>query len=91
MLGPEDISYDEQAAVLSEVLGREVRYEQIPIETHRANLLARGTFEAMAQGVIDMALAKNAGLDAGVVRTPEFSTPTTFRQWCQDVLVPATA
>jgi hypothetical protein len=38
-----------------------------------------------------MARAKNEGLDNGVQRTPENSTPTSFRQWCEEVLKPAVA
>jgi hypothetical protein len=45
--------------------------------------------EAMAQGQTDMAAAKNEGLDNVVARTQEATTPTTFRQWCEEVLKPA--
>jgi hypothetical protein len=45
--------------------------------------------EAMAQGMTDMARAKNEGLDNGVQRTPQNSTPTSLRQWCEEVLKPA--
>jgi hypothetical protein len=45
----------------------------------------------MAQGMTDMAWAKNDGLDSGVPRTPENATPTSFRQWCEQVLKPAVA
>jgi hypothetical protein len=45
----------------------------------------------MAQGNTDMAWAKNEGLDNGVKRTKENSTPTSFRRWCQEVLKPAVA
>jgi len=38
-----------------------------------------------------MAWAKNEGLDNGVQRTPENSTPTSFRQWCDEVLKPTVA
>ncbi|PRX63591.1 hypothetical protein B0I32_11040 [Nonomuraea fuscirosea] len=48
-----------------------------------------GMSEPMAQAYADMAVAKDAGLDNGVTRTPEGSTPTSFRQWCRDVLRPA--
>jgi hypothetical protein len=51
--------------------------------------MARGMSEAMAQGNLDMALAKDAGLDNAEPRTPESSTPTSFRQWCEEVLKPA--
>jgi hypothetical protein len=50
-----------------------------------------GMSEAMAQGMTDMAAAKNEGLDNGVERTPENSTPTSFRQWCREVMKPAVA
>jgi hypothetical protein len=36
-----------------------------------------------------MADAKNQGLDLGVERTPENTTPTSFRRWCEEVLRPA--
>jgi hypothetical protein len=39
--------------------------------------------------VTDMAWAKNEGLDNAVKRTPENSTPTSFRKWCEEVLKPA--
>ena len=42
-------------------------------------------------GYTDMAWAKNEGLDNGVQRTPENSTPTSFRQWCEEVLKPTVA
>ena len=45
--------------------------------------------EAMAQGMVDMMLAKNDGLDNAEPRTPESTTPTSFRQWCEEVLKPA--
>jgi hypothetical protein len=45
--------------------------------------------DAMAQGMTDMAWAKNKGLDNAIQRTPGNSTPTSFRQWCEEVLKPA--
>lgn len=88
-LGPEDITHDEMAAVIADVLGRPVRYEQTGGEAYKATRMKAGSSAAMAQGLLDMAVAKNDGLDDGVTRTPAFSTPTTFRQWCLDVLKPA--
>lgn len=89
VLGPEDLTLNEQAEIMSEVLARPVRYQQIPVEDYRANLLANGFSEAMAAGMVDMMVAKNNGLDNIEPRTPESSSPTTFREWCQDVLKPA--
>jgi hypothetical protein len=45
--------------------------------------------DTMAQGMTDMAAAKNNGLDNAIQRTPENTTPTTFREWCEQVLKPA--
>ncbi|MEO3745884.1 NAD(P)H-binding protein [Plantactinospora sp. B5E13] len=89
VLGPQDLTYDEMAAIISDVLGRQVRYQQIPGEVYKANMMRAGYSEPMAQALLDMAVAKNNGLDNGVTRTPESSTPTTFHQWCVDVLKPA--
>lgn len=89
VLGPEDLSGNDMAAILSEVLGKEVRCQQIPIEAFRAGFLERGASEAMAQGMVDMMVAKNAGLDNAVPRTPESASPTSFREWCEDVMKPA--
>jgi hypothetical protein len=45
--------------------------------------------EAMAQGNLDMWVAYNQGLVTTEPRTPEGTTPTSFRQWCEEVLGPA--
>ncbi|MES2283339.1 MAG: NAD(P)H-binding protein [Pseudomonadota bacterium] len=89
VLGPEDLSFDDMAQIMSEVLGKPVRFQQIPGEAFKARLLGFGTSEAMAQGALDMMLAKNAGLDKAEPRTAEATTPTSFRQWCEEVLRPA--
>ena len=89
VLGPEDLSYNDMARIMSEVLGTTVRFQQITGEAFKARLLARGMSEAMVQGYLDMWVAYNQGLDTAEPRTPESTTPTSFRQWCEDVLRPA--
>jgi uncharacterized protein YbjT (DUF2867 family) len=89
VLGPEDLSYDDMAKIIGEVLGKPVRYQQITLEAHKANLIKFGASEPLAQAVIDMMDAKSKGLDNAAPRTPESSSPTSFRQWCVDVLKPA--
>ena len=91
LLGPEDLSYTDMAEIMSQVLGKEVRYQQITFEAYKDRFVRLGMSDAMAQGYTDMAWAKNQGLDNGVQRTPQNSTPTSFRQWCQEVLKPAVA
>jgi uncharacterized protein YbjT (DUF2867 family) len=89
VLGPEDLSHNDMAQIMSDVLGRPVRFRQIPGEAFRARLTGSGMSDAMAQGMLDMMLAKDNGLDNGEPRTPQSSTPTTFRRWCEYVLAPA--
>jgi uncharacterized protein YbjT (DUF2867 family) len=89
MLGPEDLSFNDMAEVISDVLRTEVRYQQIPFEAYKARFVDFGMSDAMAQGMTDMAAAKNQGLDNAVMRTPQNSTPTSFRQWCEETLKPA--
>jgi uncharacterized protein YbjT (DUF2867 family) len=89
VLGPEDLSYNDMAQIMSEVLGRPVRFQQIPGEALKARLTGFGMSEAMAQGAVDMLLAKNQGLDNAEPRTPQSTTPTSFRQWCEEALKPA--
>ena len=89
VLGPEDLSQNDMAQISSEVLGRPVRYEQIPGEAFKDQLTRFGMSDAMAQAMLDMMLAKNDGLDNAEPRTPQATTPTTFRRWCEEVLRPA--
>jgi uncharacterized protein YbjT (DUF2867 family) len=91
LLGPEDLSYNDMAEIISQVLGKDVRFQQITFEAYKDRFVRLGMSDAMAQGYTDMAWAKNEGLDNGVQRTPENSTPTSFRQWCEQVLKPAAA
>jgi uncharacterized protein YbjT (DUF2867 family) len=89
VLGPEDLSFNHMAEIMSQVLGTPVRFQQIPFQAYKARFVEFGMSEAMAQGMTDMAAAKNEGLDNAVKRTTENSTPTSFRQWCEEVLKPA--
>ena len=91
LLGPEDLSYNDMAEIISQVLGKDVRFQQITFEAYKDRFIRLGMSDAMAQGYTDMAWAKNEGLDNGVQRTPQNSTPTSFRQWCEEVLKPTVA
>ncbi len=89
VLGPEDLSFNDMAQTMSEVLGKPVRYGQIPFEAFKSRLTGAGMSEAMAQGMVDMMVAKNEGLDNATPRSPASTTPTSFRQWCEEVLRPS--
>ena len=89
VLGPEDLSFNDVAGIVSDVLGRPVRFEQLPNEAFKSMLTGFGMSEPMARSMVAMSVAKDNGLDTLQPRTPEGTTPTTFRTWCEEVLKPA--
>lgn len=89
VLGPEDLSYGEVTDILSEVLGKEIRYQEIPGETLKATVMQYGATDAAAQGLVDIYTAVKKGTFNRVKRTPQTSSPTTLRQWCAEVFKPA--
>jgi len=86
VMGPEDLSFNEMAAIMTEVLDRPVRFQRIPDDAYKARLLSFGMSEAMAQATLDMWTAYGEGLDLAEPRTAASTTPTSFRQWCDDTL-----
>ena len=88
VLGPEDLSFNDMAQIMSEVLSQPVRYQQITGQALKDRLTGAGMSDAMAQATVDMMIAKDQGLDNAEPRTPESTTPTSFRQWCEEVLKP---
>ncbi len=89
VLGPENLSFDDMAVVMTEVLGKPIRFQSIPGEAYKAQLMQYGATEVFAQGLVDMMAAKDQGMDNAEPRTAENTTPTSFRQWCEEVLRPA--
>ncbi|MFK0290554.1 NAD(P)H-binding protein [Streptomyces sp. NPDC090442] len=89
VLGPEDLSPNDLARIMSDVLGRPIRYERQPLDAFGTALVGRGLGDALTQGYLDMMRAKDDGLDDGVPRTPRTASPTSFRDWCEQVLKPA--
>jgi uncharacterized protein YbjT (DUF2867 family) len=89
VLGPEDLSLNDMAAIMTDLLRKPVRFQQIPGEAYKAQLMKFGASEVFAQSLINMMAAKSDGLDNAESRTAENTTPTSFRQWCEEVLKPA--
>jgi uncharacterized protein YbjT (DUF2867 family) len=89
VLGPQDLSPNDLARIMTEQLGRPVRYERQPLDELYTTLVGYGLNEAFVQGIVDMKRAKDEGLDAGIVRTPDTTFPTSFEQWCAQTLKPA--
>lgn len=89
VLGPEDLSMNDMAAIISNVLGREVRYQQVSFDAFKESLLRRGMSKSFAQGYVDMMRAKDEGMDNQAYRTFNKIVSTTFRKWCEEELKPA--
>ena len=77
------------AQIMTDVLGRPIRFQQVTAEAYRDRMVETGMSGAMAQGLLDMALTKDAGFVNAIERTPHNSSTTTFRAWCTEVLKPA--
>ena len=89
VLGPEDLSINDMAAILSDVLGKPIQFQRVPGDAYQAQLVKFGASEHFARRLVAMHQAKDNGLDNAERRTPENTTPTSFRQWCEEVLKPA--
>ena len=89
VLGPEELSYADLATIVSEVIGREVRYEQISYDDGAERLRRIGANEAFIQAYQAMLRAKNEGMDNVARRSAAIVGPTSFRQWAEEVLGPA--
>ncbi len=89
MMGPKDISFAEMAEIMSTVLSRPIRFQQMTIEDMRDMTLAHGASIGMAQAMVDMLTAKNEGMDQLVERPKPNPAATDFLTWCTDVLLPA--
>ena len=91
VLGPEELSYADLATIVSDVTGREVRYEHQSYEAYKEAAMTRGLSDAFAQGYVDMLRAKEEGMDNVASRATAVIGATSFRQWVVEELQPALA
>jgi uncharacterized protein YbjT (DUF2867 family) len=89
VLGGEDLSYRDIAAILTDVLGTPIRYQLGDRSVVKQFLIGRGGSDAMAQAVIDMDVAGERGINNATPRTAENTTPTTFREFAEEIVRPA--
>ncbi|WEP00656.1 NAD(P)H-binding protein (plasmid) [Streptomyces sp. FXJ1.172] len=89
VLGPQDLSPNDLARVMTKQFGRPVRYERQTLDDLHTTLVGYGLNETFVRGIVDMKRAKDDGLDTGVARTPDTASPSTFEQWCARTLRPA--
>jgi uncharacterized protein YbjT (DUF2867 family) len=88
-LGGEDLSYEDIAGILTDVLGTPVRYRLGDRAALEQFLVGRGFSGAMARSMMDMDLAGERGINNATPRTAENTTPTTFREFAEETVKPA--
>ena len=84
----DNLTPNEMAATISDVLGLQVTFEQADLEQVTASTIERGVPEGMARDFTAMYWAQQNGIydEDWSYATP---TPTNFRTWCETVLAPA--
>ncbi|MEI3611500.1 NmrA family NAD(P)-binding protein [Pseudogracilibacillus sp. SO30301A] len=89
VIGPDNLTPTDMAQIMSKVLQRPICFHQVSYADYKATMLQYGVSNAWAQGLIDMAAAQNDGIYDAEQRATQSTTPTSFRQWCENVLRPA--
>lgn len=89
--GPRDLSMHEQAELVSQALGRPVRYTQVPVEAVRQAMAGLGMSPSVAENYGEMisGFAASRYAHPDEPRTAETTTPTEFGSWAREVLRPA--
>jgi uncharacterized protein YbjT (DUF2867 family) len=92
LLGPENLTPPEVAALLSWVSGKPIRYERVSEEALQQQLHAQGVSPTVRKQLGDLfrALGDPQGIYA-TTRTPEAFTPTTFETFARNKLLPLLA
>ncbi|MBD3885280.1 NmrA family NAD(P)-binding protein [Phormidium tenue FACHB-886] len=86
--GPADLSFDEAAAILSQVLGRSINHIQTTSDQFRQGLLQIGASENVADDYVEMWRGLgNPEYTPAESRTSATTTPTSFSQFVQEKIL----
>lgn len=90
--GPEDLTFEEAAAIISAACGRDIPHTEIDDMQARMGLSMLG----MSGSVIDAMLELYHAIESGHLvtaepRAPETTTPTTLEEWTVQTLLPMLA
>ncbi|MGB3544354.1 NAD(P)H-binding protein [Rubrivirga sp.] len=89
LLGAEDLTYADAAAVLSKALGRDVRAQQIPPQALHGQLSEMGAPKAWADAMVQLYTSIGSDAYSGDERTAASTTPTRLEDWARESLRPA--
>jgi uncharacterized protein YbjT (DUF2867 family) len=85
--GPETLSHQEMAALLSQATGKEINFVDVPEAAVREGMLSQHIPEQVVHALLELYAAHKSGKSAGVTNTVEEVTgrsPHTFRQFAKD-------
>lgn len=87
LFGPDHLTPAQMAGIIGDELGREVVYDQLSMDDFTDMLRRRGASAAAVDDTVSMFAAQADGIyDVDWDRAE--LTPTDFRAWCREVLVP---
>jgi uncharacterized protein YbjT (DUF2867 family) len=85
LTGPEVISRPEQVLQIGAAIGRELRFEEVPVEDARAQMLADGRPPALVDALLSAAENRSAStLVTSTVADVTGEPPRTFQRWARD-------
>ena len=91
--GPDALTHAQLAAILTNVLERDVNYVQVPAAAYRDALLGAGVPPLIAHGYEELLSGASRHMDAGDYsaepHTADSSGPTSFETFARDSLLPA--
>ncbi|HEY0780163.1 MAG TPA: NAD(P)H-binding protein [Gemmatirosa sp.] len=88
--GPRDLSLAEQARLIGEAIGREVRYVEVPADAIAEAMRGMGMSPSVVASYREMITGYAASrYERPEARTPETTTPTEFADWARTTLRPA--
>jgi uncharacterized protein YbjT (DUF2867 family) len=90
LLGPRDYTHGEVTSILGAAIGRpELPYVQVPMEAFRDAIVGSGASASMAQALVEMFAAFEAGsIQALASRDAASTTPTTLETFARDTFAP---
>jgi len=86
--GPEDLSYNQAAAVIERVMERPVRYQELAANAFVQSLVSRGASTEHAQSQVAMFTELSAGIAQAEPRTYDTTTFTRLSDWVREELLP---
>ncbi len=90
--GPADLSFEEVAEIVSQALGRKISYEACDRRRARILMIAQGTSENAADGLLELYDAMDSGrLRATQPRSSETTTSTTLAEFVRERILPLTS